>query len=136
MSRRECLGLLRDGHLGRVAVSIDALPVILPVQYAMLDDTIVFRTGLGTKLDAALKGAVVAFEIDTVDPLCHEGWSVLVTGRATDVVDADEIARCEALPLEPWLQGETDRFVKIATDVVSGRLIRPALTPLAVSSPR
>jgi nitroimidazol reductase NimA-like FMN-containing flavoprotein (pyridoxamine 5'-phosphate oxidase superfamily) len=133
LDRGECLTLLRDNHLGRVAVSIDALPVILPVQYAVLgDDAIVFRTSIGTKLDAALQSAVVAFEVDSVDGLYHRGWSVLVTGRASEVVDPDELFRCEALHLRPWLPGEPDRYVKVATDVVSGRLIEPTWCPVAV----
>lgn len=124
LTRTECLELLRASHLGRVGVSVDALPVILPVQYAMLDDDVVFRTGVGTKLDAALQNNVVAFEIDSVDPLYHRGWSVVVTGRALEVTDAGEHAVCERLPLRPWRPGEVDRFVKITTDVVSGRLIQ------------
>lgn len=123
LGRDECLGLLRATHLGRVAVSIDALPVILPVQYAVLDDAVVFRTGVGTKLDAALRRTVVAFEIDSIDPLYHQGWSVLVTGRCAEVTDPGELARCADLPLRPSVPGEPDRFVKITTDVVSGRVI-------------
>jgi nitroimidazol reductase NimA-like FMN-containing flavoprotein (pyridoxamine 5'-phosphate oxidase superfamily) len=132
LSRDECLALLRGSHLGRVAVSIDALPVILPVQYAVLGDDIVFRTGVGTKLDAALRGAVVAFEIDSVDPLYHRGWSVLVTGHSTEVIDPEELVRCELLPLQPWLPGSTDRFVKIEAAVISGRVIDPAQVAVAV----
>ena len=52
--------------------------MVVPVNYAVLDGDIVIRTGSGTKLDAALTGAVVAFEIDSVDPIYHEGWSVMV----------------------------------------------------------
>lgn len=134
LSREECLHLLHSSHLGRVGVSLDALPVILPVQYAMLDDAIVFRTGIGTKLDAALRGAVVAFEIDSVDPLYHRGWSVVVTGRSLEVTDADEVRRCERLPLRPWLPGEPDRFVKVTTDVLSGRMIQQHGWPGAVEA--
>lgn len=133
LTRAECLELLRASHLGRVGVSVDALPVILPVQYAMLGDDVVFRTGVGTKLDAALHNNVVAFEIDSVDPLYHRGWSVVVTGRAREVTDPHELAACRRLPLRPWRPGAVDRFVKITTEVVSGRLIQQHGWPGAVA---
>lgn len=119
----ECALLLAAGSVGRVGVSLSALPVVLPVNYAMLDGDIVIRTGAGTKLDAALRGAVVAFEIDSIDPVYHEGWSVMVQGRAHEVVDPDELERARALPLEPWAAGIRDRFVRIVTERMSGRRI-------------
>lgn len=126
----ECALLLAAGSIGRVGVSLGALPVVLPVNYAVLDGDIFIRTGAGTKLDAALTGSVVAFEIDAVDPLYHEGWSVMVQGRASEVVDPDELKRARALPLEPWATGTRDRFVRIANERISGRRIAlPAATP-------
>ena len=119
----ECSLLLAAGKVGRVGVSQGALPVVLPVNYAVLDGDIVIRTGAGTKLDAALAGAVVAFEIDHVDPVYHQGWSVLVQGRAHEVVDLEQLKRARALPLEPWAAGGGDRFVRIVSERVSGRRI-------------
>lgn len=115
---------LAAGSVGRVAVSQAALPVVVPVNYAVLDGDIVIRTGAGTKLDAALAGAVVAFEIDAVDPIYHEGWSVMVQGRAHEVVDPDELMRARALPLTPWAAGARDRFVRIASERITGRKIQ------------
>jgi nitroimidazol reductase NimA-like FMN-containing flavoprotein (pyridoxamine 5'-phosphate oxidase superfamily) len=119
----ECTLLLAAGSVGRVGLSQGALPVVLPVNYAVLDGDIVIRTGAGTKLDAALTNAVVAFEIDAVDPVYHEGWSVMVQGRAHEVVDPEELKRARALPLEPWAAGARDRFVRIASERMSGRRI-------------
>lgn len=121
----ECALLLTRGRVGRVGVSQGALPVVLPVNYAILDGDIVIRTGAGTKLDAALAGAVVAFEIDCFDPMYHEGWSVMVQGRAHEVVDSDELKRARTLPLKPWADGSRDRFVRISTERISGRRIAP-----------
>jgi nitroimidazol reductase NimA-like FMN-containing flavoprotein (pyridoxamine 5'-phosphate oxidase superfamily) len=123
ISEEECALLLTAGRVGRVGVSQGALPVVLPVNYAVLDGDVVIRTGAGTKLDAALAGAVVAFEIDSVDPVYHAGWSVMVQGRAREVVDPDELKRVRALPLAPWAAGVRDRFVRIATERISGRRI-------------
>jgi uncharacterized protein len=123
LSRDECLRLLGAEVLGRVAVSTAALPTILPVNYRYDGRRILLRTGRGTKLDAATRNAVVAFEIDDVDRATHTGWSVVVTGVAIEVTDPAELADIERHPLEPWAPGEDDRVVAISTDVVSGRRI-------------
>ena len=112
LTRDECLERLRSCRVGRVAVSVDALPFIVPVDYDVADDgvAIVLRTGVGAggKVDAALRGAVVAFEVDCVDPDRHRGWSVLVTGTAVD---------------------RGGGHFELSADLVSGRLIQPV--PLA-----
>ncbi len=64
LNREECLRLLRHATLGRVAITSGALPQVLPVNFRLFGDRIVFRTGLGTKLDAATSNNVVAFEVD------------------------------------------------------------------------
>src|SRR5213079_2103949 len=87
LSRDECLRLLATAHIGRIALSIGALPVVLPVNFCMLDDDLVIRTGPGSKLDAATNHAVVAFEVDSFSLFDHSGWSVLVQGVAAEIVD-------------------------------------------------
>ena len=77
------------------------------VNYAVLDDDIVFRTRPGTKLNAALSDAVVAFEIDQTDPRDHSGWSVVVIGVARPITDDATLARAGALALMPWADGST-----------------------------
>ena len=97
----ECLTLLTSVPVGRVGLSIDALPVVLPVNFAVIDGNIVFRTVAGTKFDAATTGAVLAFEADRYAPSDPSGWSVLVQGVAVPVTDPNEIARLAALTVDP-----------------------------------
>lgn len=123
LSAAECSELLAQQSVGRVGISVGALPVVLPVNYAMLDGDVVIRTGEGSKLDAALARAVVAFEVDHVDPIYHEGWSVLVQGRAAVLERPDEVERAALLPLRPWAPGGRDRYVRIPTEIISGRRI-------------
>ncbi len=125
LGEEECRTLLGDRGVGRVAVSIDAVPAVFPVNYSVLDGDVVFRTGSGTKLDAAVRRAVVAFEVDEVDPLYHEGWSVMVVGVADEITDDDRLARAERLPLRPWAHGPRQHLVAIRSDVVTGRRILP-----------
>src|ERR1700744_5932445 len=82
MSRAECLEALHAQHLGRVAISKDALPSILPVNYTMDVANIVFRTQEGSALARACRGSIVAFEIDQYDESKETGWSVVVVGAA------------------------------------------------------
>jgi nitroimidazol reductase NimA-like FMN-containing flavoprotein (pyridoxamine 5'-phosphate oxidase superfamily) len=93
------------------------------VNYVVDGDRIVVRTNPGTKLDAALRNAVVAFEVDHYDPVAHTGWSVLVTGRATVIDDQTDIAAVKRLPLRAWGAVPADRFVAISMDLVNGRRI-------------
>src|SRR5690606_10684839 len=85
LGREECMRLLASASLGRLGITTGALPTVLPVNFRLVGDQIVFRTGSGTKLDAATDNAVVAFEVDDMDPVWHTGWSVVVTGMAREV---------------------------------------------------
>ena len=123
----ECLRLLGGATLGRVALSIGALPVVLPVNFILDDGDVVLRTSSGSKLDAALAEAVVAFEVDEYDPVYHAGWSVLLTGRATVITEPGELDRLRQLPLRPWAAGERDNYVRIARQTLSGRRIGDAV---------
>lgn len=123
MDESECLALLAHEKVGRVAVTIGAVPAVFPVNFAMLDGTIVFRTGAGTKLDAATHQSVVAFEVDDVDPVYHEGWSVLVVGMVDELRDPDFIARARDLPLAAWAPGRHDHLVCLRPEFISGRRI-------------
>jgi uncharacterized protein len=119
----ECLELLGSVPVGRVGVTIDALPAVLPVNFTLWNSAIVFRTVPGTKLDAAAAGEVVAFEADgygTRD--APGGWSVLVRGVAREVTDPVELAQVTAIPLDSWAwDGSAHRYVCIEPTVMTGR---------------
>jgi pyridoxamine 5'-phosphate oxidase-like protein len=84
LTKSECFALLARAHLGRVAAVDDRGPVVFPVNFVFDRHTVVLRTDEGTKLDAAVKGSRVAFEIDGADPATRTGWSVLVRGEAVE----------------------------------------------------
>ena len=128
LSRAECLALLRQSFVGRVIVTDRALPAAFPVNFALLGEDVVFRTAAGSKLESASARTVVAFEVDDIDPQRQTGWSVLIQGRAALVDDPVDLARARALPLQPWAPGKRLEFVRIRSELVSGRRIpRPAL---------
>jgi nitroimidazol reductase NimA-like FMN-containing flavoprotein (pyridoxamine 5'-phosphate oxidase superfamily) len=123
LTRAESLLLLGTGTIGRIGLTADALPLVLPVNYHYDGERIVIRSHPGTKLDAATRHTVVAFEVDDIDPIYHSGWSVVVQGVARTVGDHNEIARLRSLPLSVWTPVDADRFVTISVDIVSGRRI-------------
>lgn len=125
----ECLRLLAGASLGRIAITSGALPVVLPINYRLIGDVIAFRTGLGSKLDAATRNNVVAFEVDDMDPLWHTGWSVMVTGIARIVSDPAEEEALTSVGVPKWAPTVQDRLVVVSTDVISGRRMGPAPAP-------
>jgi uncharacterized protein len=129
LSKSECFELLARERLGRVAVVDDLGPVAFPVNFILDRHMVVFRTGEGTKLDAACRGSRVAFEIDGADTAAHGGWSVLVRGEAIKVTDPAELARLRKLPLDPWAPGVKAHYVRILPAVLTGRRIRGAGDP-------
>lgn len=123
LGAEECRRLLSSASVGRVGVTMGALPTVLPVNFLLDDDRILVRSGKGTKLTAALRGTVVAFEVDDFDPVDHSGWSVVVTGVADVVDDPEELDRIAQKPIARWAPSGESHIVAISTEMVSGRRI-------------
>jgi nitroimidazol reductase NimA-like FMN-containing flavoprotein (pyridoxamine 5'-phosphate oxidase superfamily) len=123
LSEDECHTLLAAAEIGRVGMTVAALPVILPVNYAYVDGAVVFRTGEGTKLRAASGGSILAFEVDSYDVVARTGWSVLVIGRAAEITDPAELERLRALGLAPWANGTKTHYVRLEPELLTGRRI-------------
>jgi uncharacterized protein len=127
LGRPECFELLSLVSVGRIGASIDALPVILPVYFTPFGESVLFRTTIGTKLDAATVGAVVAFQAEGDEPVDGTSWSVLLQGVASAVSDEDGQARAQSIPVGPWAGEKMDRrLVRIEATNVSGRRFRIA----------
>ncbi|MEO7572675.1 MAG: pyridoxamine 5'-phosphate oxidase family protein [Acidimicrobiales bacterium] len=127
LDRAECLRLLDRATLGRIGVTSGALPAVFPVNFLLNGDQILLLTAEGSKLDAATRNAVVAFEADDFDPMYHSGWSVLVTGVAREITDSDELAALRHAPLARWAHNGVERLMAISADMISGRRIVPGL---------
>lgn len=121
LSRVQCLELLSRSDLGRIAITMGALPVILPISYALLGEDVVFKTGTGSKLRAAISNSVVAFEVDEVDLEHESAWSVLVTGMADEITNPREIEQASTLRLRPWITTEPSFHIRIRSDIITGR---------------
>lgn len=121
LTESECLDLLATAEVGRIGVTLDALPAIFPVNYRLVAGDLVFRTAPGTKLRAALNRTVVAFEVDHIDHARCAGWSILVVGVAEEI-DSDEAADLD-IDVTPWASGERSHTIRIHPEIVTGRRI-------------
>ena len=136
LSQRECLALLRTEQVGRVVFTERALPAVIPVTFAVLDDAIVLATRAGSRLARSVHGGVLAFEADRLDPVTRTGWSVVVTGMPEYVVDPAEEARIRTV-LDPWAPGGNNLVLRLPLTVMTGRRIEaepsPAASPATMS---
>lgn len=124
-----CAELLTTQEVGRVAVSTADGPRIVPVNYVVLDDSVVFRTTPYSILGMHAWNSQMAFEVDHIDPEHRTGWSVVATGRGTVVEDDVELRRIQSGPQpSPWAGGQRWLFVRLRWDDLTGRRIGPAVT--------
>lgn len=123
LDRRECLRLLAGEVVGRVAVVEAGSPLVLPVNFGLDGDIVVFRTGPGTKLSEA-RGHAACFEVDDFDRETRSGWSVVVRGRMEEVTEYSPalLARLAHLA-EPWLDGDRNHVVRIVPTSITGRRV-------------
>ena len=121
----ECWNLLRQGVIGRLAVTTDDGPDIFPINYVVDHGSIVFRTAAGRKLSWSA-GQAVAFEVDGYDDGDATAWSVVVHGRGREIRETDEAIDALALPLFPWHSGPKPRFMRVEVAEVTGRRLHVA----------
>ena len=119
----ECHRLIAPGGVGRIAFGTLSGPVVLPVNFAVLADTIVIRTAEGTIIDGHADEKV-ALEVDHIDEALRQGWSVLVRGQAHRVMHPAELHRLqEDAVIWPWPGGEREVYVRIIPSQTTGRRI-------------
>lgn len=123
LDRVECIELLQNTAIGRVAWCDPVGPVVVPVNYVMDGEAILFRTSPGSALAHQFDLGSASFQIDAYDEYTQSGWSVLVRGRAT-YVNPEEAADLDVTP-EPWAAGDRTFNVRITPLTISGRRIIP-----------
>jgi uncharacterized protein len=119
MGLDECRRLLGTQPLGRIALSVQALPAVVPVLFQLAGDQVVFTVETDA-LFAALTDNVVAFEVDHIDVETHEGWAVVAVGRSGPVGDVGTPGRAGDSEGGP----SAGRLIGISLDRLSGRRAR------------
>ena len=125
LGRLQCLNMLALAEVGRVGFVVDGQPEILPVNYALDGDTVLFRTEASSALNN-ISMQNVAFEVDSIDNSTQSGWSVLVRGRAESIADSIDATseRIRRLTLRTWAPGERERWFTIRPISITGRRLR------------
>lgn len=126
LSYAECRAALERAPVGRVAVCTPDGPHVIPANYTILDESIIFRTSPFSLLATYGRGRVVAFEVDHLEPDRQRGWSVLARGRAHVVDDHAELSRIRqrARP-SPWAGGSRELHLQLVWTTLTGRRVGP-----------
>jgi nitroimidazol reductase NimA-like FMN-containing flavoprotein (pyridoxamine 5'-phosphate oxidase superfamily) len=132
MTPDECLQELQGHRVGRVSVTHQALPVVVPVNYAVVGHAVVFRTRNDGFLADACGNAVIAFEIDELADDGSRGWSVLVVGVASAATDSERL-RAIGSGLASAAGDDLDHFVRVSIGQLSGRRVNMDVPVTAVS---
>ncbi len=119
LTEEECLERLAQQELGRLVTHVGNVLDIFPVNYALDDGTIVFRTAEGSKLVELTVNDEVLFEVDHHTD--KDAWSVVVRGRARRLTTSDEVAAADELPLTPWIPTLKYNYVRVVPATMTGR---------------
>ena len=123
----ECRALLATRKLGRIGASLNALPIVVPVDYALDGDSVVMCVNMNTALGKALVDCVVCLEVDNLDEPAEIDWGVYVNGQPHAVADPDEVARLETLGVSRW--SEESEWLRLSTAMIMGRRRQRPLSP-------
>jgi nitroimidazol reductase NimA-like FMN-containing flavoprotein (pyridoxamine 5'-phosphate oxidase superfamily) len=124
LDEETCWRLIARAGFGRVGFVQDGEVVVLPVNSAVSDERVIFRTAEDSSLAAAGDGAMVAFEADHTDRAAESGWSVVVRGHLWDVTERPEASSWREYAVRPWAPGPRNRWMMIEPTLVTGRTIQ------------
>lgn len=113
----ECRRLLAGNRIGRLAITVGALPSVVPVQYVLRGDELVLRTPGHHDGADGIDGQVVAFQTDDLDLDRPAAWCVSVTGTARVAPDA----LVDLGPVHPWFDDGV--ALAIGTELVEGHRV-------------
>lgn len=124
----ECRRLLVSGVFGRVAVTTPDGPHIVPVNYSVVEDSIVFRTTPYSILGTYAQNTQMTFEVDHVDYEYHTGWSVVATGRGEAISEAHQLGAISSQwRPHPWAAGSRSMYFGLRWTALSGRRLGPEI---------
>ena len=119
LDEEQCWELLASEQVGRLVVAVDKRPEIYPVNYAVRDRKIYFRSSEGSKLAELTVYPQVAFEADNMTE--GDAWSVVVHGRAHVLQHFSDVQAVEALGLTSWVPTSKYNYVELVAIETTGR---------------
>lgn len=123
LSTAACEELLATQVVGRIAFNTPRGPQLFPLNYGIVDGTLVIRTSPYSVLAQHSLDAQVVFEIDEFDHEYQHGWSVAVHGRLSQITEAAEIDRVRSVwEPRPWAGGASrNLYLRLAWTELTGR---------------
>jgi uncharacterized protein len=113
ISEDRCWELLATASVGHLALSVRALPVVLPVQYFLNGRRLVVCLGHHAFPEQSLDEVIIAFAADTIDSVTRSGWSVQVQGRSVILRRLSADADCG--------RPTAGQVVQIEPEIIAGR---------------
>ncbi len=120
----ECWHRLASRTVGRMAYVDRDGPVVVPLNYRVVDGNIWVRTASYDQLAVHLPHQQAAFEVDQVDEHARTGWSVLVRGRAEHVVSGPGGSPSDWPDPQPWPGGLRWMTFCLFPREVTGRVLQ------------
>ena len=125
LTEQECRDLIDTVTVGRLAFVDSEGQQLIPVNFAVHDGDIVFRTMPGTVTAALAEGHDdVAFGADHYDDMYQQGWNVTLVGATSIVDDATVIAALADRRPRPWAPGDRDLLIRLHPRRIDGRRVR------------
>lgn len=114
-----CRALLDTASLGRAVFTSGAMPGAQPVVYTLDREEVLFRTADASRLAAAARHDVLAFEVDDVDSDTGVGWRVFALGHAREITDIHRLQQLDLIS-KPC-DGLPGRTIAIPLERLTGR---------------
>jgi hypothetical protein len=111
-----CWESLATTSVGRLALSVRALPVILSVQYYLDGPGLAICLGHHQIRERSLNDVIIAFAADAIDPVTRSGWWVQVQGRSVIPRRLDVDTACG--------RPTAGQIVQMETGIISGHHTR------------
>jgi len=129
LDKAECMQLLADEGMARLAFNTRYGLTALPVGYKIHGGSIVLGTwdpvfdeDLRTGIESA--DYQVAVEVDQIDRQAHEGWFVLARGAAHHLDTEAERAPFIDAGLGPWVEDVPAHFIRVSPTAIFGVRVR------------
>lgn len=121
-----CRSLLASVDTGRVGMSTPLGPHVAPVGYTVVDDAIILWTPPYSVVARCAPGALIAFEVDHVDPVTRDGWCVQARGRAellSDPATLETLAPVLSMHPDPWEERGRRYYLRIRWTELTGQAV-------------
>jgi hypothetical protein len=132
LSLEESLDRLSCREFGRLAMTTPRGPRIVPLNYVLVDDAIVFRTSPHSEIARFALGMAVAFEVDDVDVDAQTGWSVVATGIVEELEPTGLADLRRGIVPQPWAGGVRNLYLSLRWRELTGRRLQRSAESLGI----